>query len=90
LYVGKIRLRWGENLKLAKSISITMRPPGHDAELAVGFLWTEGIISDVGDILTIESCEKPAPGKTHRNVVLNRRSSRCRFIRSCRQYNFAA
>src|SRR3977135_2944323 len=36
-------------------LSITMRSPGSDLDLATGFLFTEGIIDDVGQILSMRS-----------------------------------
>ena len=39
-----------------RAISITMRTPGDDAELAVGFLFTEGIIQSADQIEQIRHC----------------------------------
>src|SRR5712691_11388351 len=36
-------------------LSITMRTPGADLDLAAGFLFTEGIIDDVGQILSMRA-----------------------------------
>jgi FdhD protein len=41
-----------------RSISVTMRTPGNDDELATGFLLTEGLISTRTDILRIEVCDQ--------------------------------
>lgn len=45
-----------------QSISVMMRTPGHDDELATGFLYTEGMIQSAAEILDIEHCPDVDPG----------------------------
>ena len=54
----EIRIRYGiPPEQVTKSISVTMRTPGNDEELATGFLFTEGIIKNVHDITGVQHCD---------------------------------
>ncbi len=56
----EIRVETGEKGKRAStSLSVTMRTPGNDFELAAGFLLTEGIVARKRDIVRIEYCTDP-------------------------------
>ncbi|HEX5419931.1 MAG TPA: formate dehydrogenase accessory sulfurtransferase FdhD [Gammaproteobacteria bacterium] len=58
----EIRLGYtgGDGERTERSLSVTMRTPGKDQELALGFLYTEGIIRTSGDVLSVGPCGPPA------------------------------
>src|SRR4051812_13871791 len=53
-----------------RAVSVTMRTPGHDEELAAGFLLTEGMIHARGDVVRVEPCAHARAGNVL-NVVLS-------------------
>lgn len=66
----EIRIGFGkEGQREQRSISVTMRTPGHDFELALGFLFTENIISAYDEVISIRYCQDAGKQEERENVV---------------------
>ncbi|MEM6358902.1 MAG: formate dehydrogenase accessory sulfurtransferase FdhD [Bacteroidota bacterium] len=65
----EIRIGYGpESHREQKSLSVTMRTPGYDHELALGFLYTEGVITSFDNVEGIRHCQDLGKEETG-NVV---------------------
>lgn len=66
----EIRVGYGAGGKYVhKAVSITMRTPGDDANLAAGFLFTEGIISSAEQVREIRHCGRKSADNGFPNTI---------------------
>ena len=68
----EIQITYGpSNARQTKSISITMRTPGNDFDLAAGFLMTEGVVQNTNDIDHIAYASHPVSDSAQFPLILD-------------------
>ena len=64
----EIRLKQGDS---EEQLGITMRTPGADLELAAGFLWGEGFLSNPSELIQVKVCaDRSLTPRQRANVVI--------------------
>lgn len=85
----EIRLGFGPiDMRDELKVSVTMRSPGNDFDLAVGFLFTEGIISDANDLLSVKYCSDGNRTENFENIVRVELHPNVEFDSALLQRNF--
>ena len=80
-----LEIRIGEN-----PLSVTMRTPGHDVELAAGFLFTEGLVQRREQIVALENVTSDDDGKRGNVVRAELSSETLPDFEKLRRHFFAA
>ncbi|MEO1054646.1 MAG: formate dehydrogenase accessory sulfurtransferase FdhD [Bacteroidota bacterium] len=85
----EIRIGFGpKQEREQKSLAVTMRTPGYDLELSLGFLYSEGIIQNFEQVKSIEHCEDLGRQEEAGNVVRVELTSDLSFDLKRLQRNF--
>ena len=67
----EIRVLFGNSDdRVSKNLSVTMRTPGNDPELAVGFLYTEGVLSSSDQVKSIQNPHSECSKNTENIIIV--------------------
>lgn len=68
----EIRLVYADQREMhRRSVAVTMRTPGDDAELALGYLFSESIISSIDEVADVRPCDDPEMDPQQRANIIN-------------------